>query len=253
MYYCCGISDVGNSRDHNEDAFLINKIVLNHAGMESDVSHPFIVGVADGVAGENSGEVASRLCLEMLGNIHMSSQVDLRRKVMVIHEQLRHYGQSHASAFNMQTTLCAFAADELGQCFAVNVGDSRMYRLNRHGLRQVTEDQSWVQFLYDNGRISDAERSTHAQKHVIFPVLGNLSSTPTIDVIPMGACHEDDLFLMCTDGISDHLSEQEMTEILTRKEILSRRLSVLVRQAIKNGSRDNLTALAVVSAPREEV
>ena len=66
MFYCCGITDTGCVRDHNEDAFLINKIVMSKAQLESELHTPFIVGVADGVAGENSGEVASRLALELV-------------------------------------------------------------------------------------------------------------------------------------------------------------------------------------------
>lgn len=246
MYYCCGMSDVGTVRDHNEDAFLINKIVMSRAKLESVITHPFIVAVADGVAGERSGEVASRLCLELLGEIPYSSQIDLDGEIRAIHEKIRQYGLIHRDSRNMQTTLCALAVDELGMAYAVNVGDSRMYRLSEGKMSQITRDQSLVQFLYEKGEISAEELLTHEKKHMIFPVLGSVSSDPAPDVIPLGPFQAGDLYLLCTDGVSDTVSPEEMRDLLLCPDtLLSKRLTALMQRALDQGSRDNVTLLAV--------
>ena len=175
MYYCCGISDVGNTRAHNEDAFLINKIVMTKARMESSLSIPFIIGVADGVAGEKSGEIASRLSLQLLSNIKFCSATNLKKKILDIHENVRSYGLNHDESLNMQSTLCALAVDENNEAYSVNIGDSRMYRFRDGEIIQLTKDQSLVQLLVDAGEISREESREHQKRNVIFPVIGNFT------------------------------------------------------------------------------
>lgn len=245
MYYCCGISDVGNTRDHNEDAFLINKIVMSHAQMESSITQPFIVAVADGVAGENSGEIASKLCLELLSNIKFSKKTNLNKKILDIHENLRCYGLSHDDSLNMQTTLCALAVDEDNAAYSINIGDSRMYRFHEGKLTQLTKDQSLVELLYDAGRITSDEKKIHQKRNVIFPVMGNVTSLPSPDIKKIGEIPPGDLIIICSDGLSDYASANEIEEILSAKAILPKRLSSLVSLAINNGSKDNVTILAV--------
>lgn len=247
MYYCCGISDVGNTRDHNEDAFLINKIVMSHAQMESNINHPFIVGVADGVAGEKSGEIASRLCLELLSNIKFSKKTNLKKKILDIHENLRCYGIAHDDSLNMQTTLCALAVDEDNIAYSINIGDSRMYRFHSGELTQLTKDQSLVELLYDAGEITDDEKNKHDKRNVIFPVMGNVLSQPSPDIKKVGEIPPEDLILICSDGLSDYASKNEIENVLSEKVILPKRLSSLVSLAINKGSKDNITIIAVSS------
>ena len=92
MYYCCGITDVGTVRDHNEDAFLINKIVMDKAMLESELHTPFITAVADGVGGEAGGEVASRLALNLLCALKPAENTDYEKKILDIHYALRKNG-----------------------------------------------------------------------------------------------------------------------------------------------------------------
>lgn len=126
LFYCCGITDTGSVRDHNEDAFIIQKNVMTSGSTETETKSPLIAAVADGVAGEASGEVASRKALEMLGGLKPSPKTDYMQKVMNIHHALQKYGVLHNTR-NMQTTLCALAAEQGGKAVLINVGDSRMY------------------------------------------------------------------------------------------------------------------------------
>lgn len=250
MYYCCGISDVGNTRRHNEDAFLINKIVMAHAQMESNITQPFIVAVADGVAGEKSGEIASKLSLELMSNIKFSKKTNLKKKILDIHENIRLYGISHDDSLNMQTTLCALAVDEDNVAYSINIGDSRMYRFHAGELTQLTKDQSLVELLYDAGQITRDEKNKHEKRNVIFPVLGNVSSPPCPDIKKIGEIPAGDLILLCTDGLSDYASSDEIEQALSEKSSLPKRISALVALALKRGSPDNITIVAV--SAREE-
>lgn len=246
MYYCCGITDTGSVRDHNEDAFLINKLVLSQASLESNIKAPFIVAVADGVGGEASGEIASHLCLEQLASVKFTKPEELKKKVKNIHRNLRRYGVNHDRSVNMQTTLCALAVDDKKNAYIINVGDSRLYRFRGDTITQLSTDQSLVQLLYEQGKITREEKRFHAQRNIIFPVMGNLSDDPKIDVTPIeGGIREGDLIIICSDGLSDYLSANEFETVLSRPVKLTKRLSQLIDTALKNGSSDNLTVVAL--------
>ncbi len=246
LYYCCGITDKGAVRDNNEDAYLINKVVLSQAQMESDVNAPFIAAVADGVGGEAAGEVASRLALELLSSVKFGRRVNMLAKIMNIHEKIRRYGITHGGKENMQTTLCALAVDENERAYIINAGDSRMYRFRGGVLRQLSTDQSLVQLLYEQGKISRDEKKTHAQKNVIFPVLGNIAEEPSPQVTEIeGGIQEGDLIVICTDGLSDYITMGEFEETLAMPMRLPRRLRALVDAAMKNGSPDNITVVGI--------
>lgn len=245
MYYCCGISETGNTRKHNEDAFLINKIVMSHAKMESFAKEPFITAVADGVSGERSGEIASKLSLRLLADVNFSKSADIKKELNNIHKSLMEYGMSHSEALNMQTTLCALAVDEENLAYSINIGDSRMYRFFDGKLVQLTKDQSLVQLLCDAGAITEEEKFFHEKKNYIFPVLGDIMSPPCTDIIKIGKINPGELILICTDGLSDYVRPEEISIVLSRKERLLNKLSELVKLALKRGSLDNITIVAV--------
>lgn len=248
MSYCCGISEIGNIRKFNEDAFLINNIVLSHSQIESKVIPPFIVAVADGVGGENNGAKASHLSLELLSNIKYTSKTNLNKKILDIHQNIRSYGMNHPDSLNMQTTLCALAVDENGEASFVNIGDSRMYRMHNGKLTQITKDQSLVQLLVDLGEISSDEIEKHKQKHVILSSLGNVEQVPEPQIEHIGKLNSDEIILICSDGLSDAVSSEEICSVLSKNHSLRKKLSELISLAIKNGSRDNITVLAVAGA-----
>ena len=245
MFYCYGISEKGNTRRHNEDAFMINRIILSHSEIEGKAEYPFIVAVADGVAGESNGEKASKLSLQLLSNIKYSSKTDLKKKISDIHENIRSYGINHEGSLNMQTTLCALAVDENGEATFINVGDSRMHRLSGGELTQLTKDQSLVQLLVDLGEITPDEAKNHSKKHVIISSVGNIEQPPEPQIESFGKLSENDIILISTDGLSDYLSDEEIKEILTKNIPHRKKLKELVELAMKNGSKDNITAIIV--------
>lgn len=245
MFFCCGITDRGAVRPQNEDAFLINRIVMTKAAMESSLTAPFIIGAADGAAGENTGEIASTLCLELLSNIKYSSRTNLKEKFLSIHKNLREYGISHENSLNMQTTLCALGVDENGRIISANCGDSRLYLFSSGKLSQLTKDQSLIELLIDAGEITREESHSHNQKHVIFPVLGNVDALPIPDIREIPVLRENELLLLCTDGIPDALSEVEIVSVLNKKKPLRSRLEELVTLAKSKNCADNITIVAL--------
>lgn len=252
MYYCCAITDKG-VRENNEDALLIHKSVLTEGVTEQLVAAPFIAAVADGVSSEHCGEVASLMCLELLKEVSYNSEVDLTETLADIHQKLTDYSSQQDDTANMQTTLCGIAVDEYEGLHTINVGDSRLYRYRRGRIMQLSRDQSLVQLLYEEGSITKEERQNHKHRNIIFPVLGNLSSTPDYDVRSDDECVQyGDVLLLCSDGLSDYVSTNEMEEILAMPKPLVRRLRLLTDLALENGSTDNITIIALMRMAEEE-
>lgn len=251
MYYCCGITEVGN-RPHNEDAFLTEGIVYTEGCVESAVAEPFLMAVCDGVSGEQAGELASRTCLKMLAEVEYSSRVNLKRKILEIHTSIAEQSVMQKSTANMQTTLCGVAIDEGGGLHCFNVGDSRIYRYRGGTLEQISRDQTLVQMLYEEGSISVEEKKVHAHRHIVMPVIGNLDAEPKPEVIvyPDGM-RTGDVMLLCSDGLSDYVTAFEMEEVLAKPKPLVKRLQELVVLALANGSKDNITVTAAVHYPDE--
>ena len=245
MFYCCAVTSQG-IREHNEDALLVHRLVLTEGMTESRLTAPFIVAVADGVSGEKGGEIASETCMKMLREINFNSHTDLDRELTGIHERLAQLGAKDDQTRNMQTTLCAVGIDENEELHTVNVGDSRLYRYRNGSLSQLSRDQSLVQMLYEEGSIRHWEMGTHKQRHIIFPVLGNLDSTPIFDIqMHHEKVEYGDILLLCSDGLSDTVSSLEIEEVLSRPKPLVRRLQILRELAQENGSRDNISVLAL--------
>lgn len=246
MYYCCAITDKG-IRPHNEDALLIHRTVLTEGVTEQELSNPFLIAVADGVAGEQSGEIASSKCLEMLKQVSFSSRVNMEEKLSNIHESLARIGAKQEHTRNMQTTLCAIGVDEHDMFYSMNVGDSRLYRYRNAELLQLSRDQSLVQVLLEEGAITQEEQQNHIYRNIIFPVLGNMDSKPEFDIRKHGEKIEyGDILLLCSDGLSDYASKAEMEKILAMPSPMVRRLQLLTELAMKNNCSDNITIIALI-------
>lgn len=245
MYYCCGITEKG-IMPHNEDALLLGGDVLSEGRAEKRLQPPFIAAVSDGVSGERAGEVASRMCLEMVSGVDEFRQDGLKESLMGIHRRLAEYSRDDPDSRNMQTTLCGVAVNEDGGVAAFNVGDSRLYRFRAGRISQLSRDQSLVQLLYEEGSITKEERKTHIHRNIIFPAFGNVTTEPTIDVEEIDGMEYGDVLILCSDGLSDNLSAFDIQEIMELPKSLPKRLDMLVKAALLRGSTDNITVAAIV-------
>lgn len=249
MYYCCGLTETGRP-DHNEDALLLHSAVLTAGEKQIACEAPFVCAVSDGVSGENAGEVASKTCAARLSGAKFAKRSEIRRKILEIHAEVLAAGRKNPELSRMQATLCGFAVDESHALFGFNVGDSRLYRLRGGVLEQLSKDQTLVQMLYDEGSISSEEKKHHSFRHVVMPVMGNPDSPPRPDVFTVpGGLQFGELLLLCTDGLSDSISDYEMAEVLSAPKPLPERLHMMAMRALRHGARDNITACAAVRYP----
>ncbi len=220
-----------------------------------------LVVVADGMGGASAGEVASRLAVDTAAQYIRSGLGDedvdpidlLQEAVAEANQKVWEASQSRAEYHGMGTTFVAALYDNTRVFFA-HVGDSRAYLLQADGLRQVTRDHSLVAELVRRGQITPEEAVHHPQKNVVTKSLGTASiSLPDINVAQW---QQGDLFLLCSDGLSNLVAEEELTEYLTRlADAHSNRevelvADALIERALVAGAPDNVSVVIVVN--REE-
>lgn len=243
-YYCCGFTDKGSVRNHNEDAFLIKTVISDEISVEKKLGGKFIAAVADGVAGENGGEIASFTALKLLAKIRLSKKTDYKQKILDIHKKIIAYGKK-TGCENMQTTLCALIVGNKDELMLINVGDSRLYLFREGFIHQLSDDQSVLSFAHGKGRVSIADKSASIYSHMILPVIGNTSSEPEIQIKKLEPMRHGDIMLLCTDGLSDALTNGEIEEILSLPLNFPARLKKLIDTAAKNKSEDNITVVGI--------
>jgi serine/threonine protein phosphatase PrpC len=202
--------------------------------------------VADGMGGHQAGEVASRQAVERVTQEYYADTAhktgeSLMRAFQVANQVLHTCAQSDPTKAGMGTTLVA--AVILGRkVYVANVGDSRAYLINQQGITQITEDHSWVEEQVQAGLLTREQAERHPQRNLITRALG---AKPVVEAdLFEGELHEGDLLLLCTDGLSGPLSEQQIAHIV-RSQPPSQAANQLVAQACKQQGEDNATALIV--------
>ena len=242
-----GGTDTGRSRPHNEDAFLALDAYSLYA-------------VADGIGGYEGGEVASRMAIEtllevvpdMLGQrgrtppAEFSDQAHrelaiLRYAVYVANRRIYDSGKGTPSLARMGTTLTALLILN-GFAFLAHVGDSRAYCIRRGRLEQLTQDHSLVAEQIRAGTLRPEQARISSYRHVITRALGTEEQThPDVASI---AVQKDDIFLLCTDGLTEMVSDNEIVGILSISEPRAV-VKKLIDAANKAGGVDNITAVIV--------
>lgn len=228
---------------------LINRETVSKGGFESVCIAPFLAAVCDGVGGEQAGEVASDLCVRYLSVADYDSSVDLDSQILSIHNKIKKHGISSPESVNMQTTLCCLAVDETGAAACYNVGDSRMYRYVNGCVRQISVDQTYGRFLYEHGEVGSLEELEPSVKNAIVSSIGSVLQPPDIEhfdfIAPFGA-EDDDVVIICSDGASDFLSDDEI-EIAMKADSMTFRekIEALCELAMRNGSTDNVSIIGI--------
>ncbi|MGN6575555.1 MAG: PP2C family protein-serine/threonine phosphatase [Nocardioides sp.] len=222
-------SHVGLVRDHNEDA--------GFAG-------PYVQLVADGVGGAAAGEVASATTAYVVSAMAAARPAAdpvrlLTDAVAESHRQLRRGVADDPARAGMATTLTALLARH-ERVTVVHVGDSRAYLLRDHRLSRLTSDDTFVQALIDQGRLTPDDAKTHPYRSVVLKSV-NADQAPepavwSLDVAP------GDRLLVCSDGLSD-LVDDSRIEALLRASDPDEAAAALVEAALAAGGRDNVTCL----------
>lgn len=225
-------TDVGRVREINEDRYLAADVIF---------------AVADGVGGHQAGEIASQTSVDKLRDGFVEHTTGgLVEAVNKANEAVWRLAQERPDRRGMGTTLAALAlvVDEADEQLAVaNVGDSRVYLLSPGEFTQLTRDHSLVEEMVREGRISPDEARVHHQRSIITRALG---MEPAIEVdvwalIP----NEGDRYLLCSDGLTNELSDARISATLRRLGDPAEAARELVRQARAEGGADNITAVVV--------
>ncbi|MBK7629623.1 MAG: serine/threonine-protein phosphatase [Ignavibacteriales bacterium] len=197
----------GAEKKYNEDA--IELLELNGG---------LLAVLCDGVGGDNGGDLAARIALKSALHFFSASEGDdyLERVKLAIEESnsfVLNHSTASAPIKNMATTLeMIFIKDHLA--FWGHIGDSRIYHLKSNRLSQVTKDHSLVQRLLDEGYITHKQAANHPQKNVIIKALGeNENIQPDISKLKLNEA-ETNRFFLCSDGVSNLISNTEFEEIL---------------------------------------
>jgi protein phosphatase len=239
-------SDVGRKRAQNEDAW---RVVLNQAGQ------PVGLVVADGMGGHQAGEVASRIAVEVMGDTlrncaEIGSCLEdveqlLRDGLLEANQEILAYAARNLSGVSSGTTLTAAYLDG-PMLLLVHLGDSRAYLLRNGAVRQLSRDHTWVAELVASGALRQEEVKSHPERNKITRALGfEMDMQP--DFLWERLLPEDQL-LLCTDGLTEYVSEAEMAETLMRhtpQEAAAR----LVDLANRRGGRDNITVVIAAVEP----
>ena len=213
--------------------------------------------VCDGMGGAFGGAIASRLaCTTMEQSLRASlenrgdpDQVEAALLEAVDQANLAVYRKSTDSiaARGMGTTVAAVVITG-GSAHIAHVGDSRVYRLRRGKLAQLTKDHSMVQELVENGSITQEEARHHPRKNLITRALG---IEPTVSAsYRREEALDGDVFLMCSDGLTSGVSDEEITEILCTTPFFNT-ADALVRAALAAHVQDNITAVLIQAEPAE--
>jgi protein phosphatase len=256
----------GKVRQNNEDQFLVGRterdleVLLTSLNQDHLSRHSRETGygmiVADGMGGEEGGEVASRLAIKTLVELVIQTPDWLMRiddelaeelikrtteRYRKVHEAIRDEAESNPSLARMGTTLTV-AVSLAADLFVIHVGDSRAYLLRNGQLRQLTRDQTVVQSLVDAGILTHQEAATHKMRHVLTQALGQPAGKLKIEVQRL-KLKDGDSLLLCTDGLTEMVPDPEISAVLTNSGKAEQHCQTLLDKALDAGGKDNITVV----------
>lgn len=227
-------TDVGKVRPNNQDAYYLPKPGERFAA------------VADGMGGHRAGEVASAIAVTEFSRwLRWAARPDedaLSHAVAEANHAIYTEAKRDPLKAGMGTTLTAVWIDE-DDVYLAHVGDSRAYLYRKNALIQLSRDHSLVGEMLEMGVITYKESLTHPQRNYITRALGTGKNVEP-DILRLDY-KADDVWLLCTDGLSNNLSTYEMAGILARSVGWQEKLDAMFALALERGGRDNLTALLV--------
>tara|TARA_B110000046_G_C12997966_1_gene400903 strand:+ start:635 stop:1678 length:1044 start_codon:yes stop_codon:yes gene_type:complete len=232
-------TDVGKTRDHNEDC-IGDRIISK--------GHVFVV--CDGMGGHIGGEKASILARDSILDHCERSKGE--NPVQMIHEaikfantQVHGFSTTNIDYAGMGTTCVVVLVTNENQTFIGHVGDSRCYMHSNSDLTKLTKDHSYVQFLFDTGEINEDEMETHPNKNQILRAIGtNEIVKPEICLDPI-IMHSGDSLIICSDGLTGMVNDRGLKKILDVGGSAEDRVTRLIDAANRNGGKDNISVIIV--------
>lgn len=234
-------TDPGKVRSHNEDSVNIVK----------NMNDEYLVVVADGMGGHKAGEVASSLAVnELAKRFSELSSVGTKEEAVIwlkeiideINVKILRYAEEHVDATGLGTTcVCSIITEDF--LLFGNVGDSSGYVLKNGRLYKVTRDHTLVNILLENGELTESAAKTHPQKNVLMKALG---ASEEIDMDIFDVEKTLDGVLLCSDGLTNMVSVEQMEKILGDKDLdLEEQVGKMIMKANMRGGTDNITVACV--------
>lgn len=235
-----GNTDIGKLRKVNQDYVYINNEPIG------SLDNLYIV--ADGVGGHKAGEVASEVAIDSFEQFIYETEDDEVLDLLVsalayANEQVFNLAKTNKQYENMGTTLLATTIKN-NKIFIAHVGDCRLYGIRNNKIAQMTSDHTYVMDLFKAGVISKEEAENSKESNVLTRALGTEKNVKAdalfCDVF------EDDIFIMCSDGLSDMLTDDEIFQLASKKSVPTQeKVENLIQEANNNGGRDNIAVIII--------
>jgi PPM family protein phosphatase len=252
-----GKTDLGRTRDHNEDRFLVADLTRKTASLQPDVRQHDIgprgtlFVVADGMGGAAAGELASQMATDAIyAHLLKTWNEDevtpqrfayrLKEAVEVANASIHAHAKAHPEVRGMGTTTTAAGVlnDHL---YLTQVGDSRAYLIRGGQAHQITKDQSLMQRLVEAGELTEEEAAHSERRNIILQALG---PDPKVKVdLTHQEVRRGDVLVLCSDGLSGQVKKDEIAEIVNKNPDLSAACDKLIALANERGGPDNITVV----------
>lgn len=255
-------SDKGAVRENNEDnLYIVGKSIpsdsMDHVSLDGEITgSSFACAVCDGMGGQNNGEVASFEAVKRFGQMVDNNgflELPLQKKIDGVQEYL---GVANTAIFNMAsettqsrgmgtTFACVLASD--GKAVAIHAGDSRVYLCRKNVLHQLTRDHSESERMIRLGVLSPEQARVHKSRYVVNRHLGMPPEAGMLegDVSDFLDLQQGDIFVLCSDGLTDMVEQAQMEQVLFSSAPLHEKADRLIGAALANGGKDNVTVLLI--------
>lgn len=241
----CAKTDVGITRQMNQDYIFSTDTSIGVL--------PNLYIVADGMGGHNAGDFASRFCVETFTSLIRECKTTPASLITFVEECLRETNErlivkaaESSDLDGMGTTFVAASVLEDNTLRVANIGDSRLYVIDSRfeSIRQITEDHSLVSEMIRNGDIKKEEARFHPKKNIVTRAI-SANGVVIPDFFDL-TLQPSDMFLMCSDGLSNMMDDSEILEIVKEKSAsLEEACDALVEKANQNGGKDNISVVLV--------
>lgn len=242
-YIIANKTDVGRTRQVNEDSMIT-----------FDSPNGRVVAVCDGMGGQAAGDVASQLACniirDILENNTFANPLEAITRSMIAANQGILYRTAQQPELEGMGATCVMLIIKDNVVYYGWVGDSRIYYISNHTIRQISRDQSYVQSLVDSGQITAEEAAHHPQKNEITNALGLQGMTPPVLCQMPVTPEPGGVFLLCSDGLTGMVDDAQIERTVSKPELsLQEKAEHLVALANRNGGLDNIS-VQLVEFPR---
>lgn len=234
------MTQAGHGKDISEDTVLVGCQIYSNVTDMVEVPDEGLICVADGVGGNNAGEEASSFVLEALADYQWSDDDAMREKLMEINRQLIAMSKEDSKLSNMATTLSGVCIKD-GELKIVHVGNTRVYAMQGHYLKQLTSDHTVYNWLKSLGRIEEAEA---CNKNEITSCFGG-GDEKLLEKLYVQSVNEVKTLLLTSDGIHEYVSIDDLEDIINSDIPNDEKCNAIQEAALLAGSTDDMTAVLI--------